>query len=437
MATESRLFMSGRNTEFIGLSAWERLYAALSRGAFAPALAVAYAGGASAAELRARTGRLPAAGRGAIWLHGASAGEMAAALRLIAVLRQHGYRFPAVLTAANRAGVDYVLRVAAPDTFAALVPWDVPRWIRRAFDLWQPAALFLIETELWPRLVFEAHRRGRPVLALSARIYPGDMPRYRAIRSLIAPTIRRLSRILAQNETERARFITLGADAQRCVAAGNLKALPEIAQNGASVLRDALGLAPAQPLVVFGSVHNAELPLVFDAIAAVRTQQVRFVVAPRHRRDASVALRQASARGLAAVLRSRLPPGQGWRGVLVLDTMGELRNFYAIATLAVIGGGFGKFGGHNPFEALHSGVPVLFGAHFAHFEHEARRLMAVTPEAVVSSPEQLAARLRSWLQDEGLRNSVLALQRRTLPDAAAVTRRYLDELGPFLTADHA
>ena len=226
--------MSAHSIEAVRLSALERIYAAFSRCVFGPALAVAYASGASADELRARVGRLPASVARPIWLHGASAGEMAGAARLVTVLREHGYCVPAIFTAANRAGVAYVSRLAAPDTVAALAPWDVPGWVRSAFDLWQPAALFLIETELWPLLVFEAHRRGVPVLALSGRIYPRDMPRYRAIRGFIAPTLRRLSRVLAQNETERDRFVALGAAADRCVAAGNLKCLQERAGSDAA-----------------------------------------------------------------------------------------------------------------------------------------------------------------------------------------------------------
>ena len=105
---------------------------------------------------------------------------------------------------------------------AALAPWDVAAWVNRAFDRWRPAALFLIETELWPRLVFEAYRRQVPVVALSARIYPRDLPRYRAIRGFIAPTLQRLSRVLAQNEIERERFIALGADVRRVRRRGNL-----------------------------------------------------------------------------------------------------------------------------------------------------------------------------------------------------------------------
>jgi 3-deoxy-D-manno-octulosonic-acid transferase len=205
--------------------------------------------------LRARRGWLPPAAGPTVWLHGASAGEMAAGARLVSALHRHGYRFQEVFTAANRAGVEYISRWGAPGTVAALAPWDVPAWVGRAFDLWQPAALLLIETELWPRLVFEAHRRAVPALVLSGRIYPKDVARYRAIRGFMAPTIDRLSRILAQDEVERGRFLALGADASRCTVAGNLKHLEEPAAAAPADLRRELRLHPAQPLIAFGSVH--------------------------------------------------------------------------------------------------------------------------------------------------------------------------------------
>ena len=428
--------MSAPGTHSVRLSGLERIYAALSPYVFGPSLAAAYVSGASAAELRARVGRMPRAAGGSVWLHGASAGEMAGAARLVTALRNHRHDFPAIFTATNRAGVAYISKLAAPATTAALAPWDVPSWVSRAFDCWQPTALFLIETELWPLLVFEAHRRGVPVLSLSARIYPRDMPRYQAIKSFIAPTLRRLRRILVQNEVERDRFVALGADGSRCVVAGNLKHLAPASAGDPARLRAELGIAPAERLLVLGSVHRQEIQLSFEAIAALQREDLRFIVAPRHLSSVPGIIREAAAQGLSVALRSRVRRGEPWR-LLVLDTMGELRDFYAIASMAVIGGGFGKFGGHNPLEALEAGAPVLFGVHFDHFEHEARSLVAVTPEAMVSSPEQLAARARSWLHDEDRRRRILSLQRLTLPDAAVVTRRYLDELSPYLTAAHA
>ncbi len=419
------------------LSPLERIYAALSPLVFGAPLLASYLGGATAEELHARMGRMPPAVGRTVWLHGASAGEMAAAARLVTALHEHGYRFQAVFTAANRAGVAYISRWSAPDTaVTALAPWDVPAWVSRAFDLWQPVALFLIETELWPRLVFEAHRRSVPVLSLSARIYPRDMPRYRAIRGFIAPTLCRITRILAQDEVERDRFIALGAPPTRCVVAGNLKHLQESTVHDPEHLRRELGLRPADRVIVFGSVHHGEIPLIFKAIAALDAAGARFVIAPRHLSAAQTIAREAATHGLQAAWRSHGQPRNGWR-ILILDTMGELRDFYSTASIAVVCGGFGKFGGHNPHEALQAGAPVLFGPHFEHFEHEARALAEITPEARVSSPRQIGQRLSEWLNDEHSRQCAVSLQRLTLPDAAAVTRRYLDELSPYLVAAHA
>lgn len=418
------------------LSPLERIYAALSPLVFGSALLAFYLGGATIEELRARLGRMPPAAGRTVWLHGASAGEMAAAVRLVSTLREHGYRFQAVFTAANRAGAAYISRQAAPHAVTALAPWDVPAWVSRAFDRWQPAALFLIETELWPRLVFEAHRRSIPVISLSARIYPKDLPRYRAIRGFMAPTLRRITRILAQNEVERDRFIALGADAVRCVVAGNLKSLQESTAYDPGHLRRELALQPTDPVIVFGSVHHGEIPLVFEAIKALNAPDTRFVIAPRHLSAAPTIAREAATLGLRAAWRSRGQPGNGWQ-ILILDTMGELRHFYSMALIAVVCGGFGRFGGHNPHEALQAGAPVLFGPHFEHFEHEARALAEITPEARVSSPRQIAQRLVEWLDDQHFRQRIVSLQRRTLPDAADVAKRYLNELSPYLVAAHA
>jgi 3-deoxy-D-manno-octulosonic-acid transferase len=428
--------MPARITGALQLSPLERIYAAFAPSVFGTALLASWLGGASSHELRARMGWLPPAKGSTLWLHGASAGEMAAAARLVTTLHEHGHRFEAVFSCANRAGVAYISRWCAPETMAAMAPWDVPAWVSRAFDLWRPAALLLIETELWPRLVFEAHRRAVPVLALSARIYPRDLPRYRAIRGFMAPTMRRLTRVLAQNEVERDRFIALGAAAARCVAAGNLKHLAEHAVSDAEDLRRQLGLEPDERVIVFGSVHRSEIPLVMRAVAALDRADVRFVIAPRHLASTRLIARNAAAHGLQAACRSSGPPGEGWR-ILILDTIGELKDFYAIASVAVVCGGFEKFGGHNPYEALQAGAPVLFGPHFEHFEDEARALAEMTPEARVSTAQQVAARMGEWLRDEHSRRRAVTLQRATLPDAAAVTRRYLDELSPYLVAAHA
>ncbi len=418
----------------IRLTAGDHLYAVAARVAFPLVWLGARLLGVSREHLRWRLGELPEAPCPLVWFHGASAGEMVAATRLAAVLQQHGFQFTAAYTAANGAGVEFVSHRGAPGTHAALVPWDHPRWVRRAFDRWQPAALFLVETELWPHLMLEACRRNIPVVCVSARMYPRDVARYRLIRGYMRRVLGRVALVVAQNETEQARFLALGADAQRCLVGGNLKHLaPPAARPCDAHARNAFGLHDGDRVVVFGSVHADEIDLVFDAIERLRSDSLRLVIAPRHRSAWSIIARQAQQRNWRLDWWSAGPPRRDWQ-VLVLDRMGELGRAYGVARVGVVGGGFRPHGGHNLLEPVLAGTPVIFGAHCDHFAHDARALALATPSARVTDAAQLGARLAEWLGDETRRRAIYARQRQVLPDGAALAERYIAALSPVLAA---
>jgi 3-deoxy-D-manno-octulosonic-acid transferase len=377
-------------------------------------------------------GHLPAARQPLLWFHGASAGELSAAAQLVALLRGSGYRFAAGYTATNRAGVELAERVAAGDDVVSLAPWDTPCWVSRALDCWQPRALFLVETELWPGLIGESWRRGLPVFAVSARVYPRDAPRYRALSPLLRPTLARVTAALAQSEAERRRLVDIGFAATRCMVAGNLKYLvPATGAPAAAPLARTLGGREEGPLVVCGSIHGDEMSTLLAALARVGRADLRIIIAPRHASDATAAHRAAGRYGWPLWRRSCGPPPPDWR-LLLLDTVGELRAAYAMASVAVVGGGFEMHGGHNLFEPVLAGAPVIFGPHVGHFADEARALTGATADACVAGSAALAARLRQWLGDDAVRRDVLARQRRVVPDGATIARQYLAALSPWL-----
>jgi 3-deoxy-D-manno-octulosonic-acid transferase len=363
----------------------DRAYDAVASAAFPLLWLAAWCVGTSRRVLRERTGALPAAERPLFWFHGASAGEMGAAAHLAATLRANGYCFTAAYTAANDAGVEFISQVVGPGSVVAYAPGDAPRWVARAYDAWKPRAVFLIETELWPGLIRAAWHRSIPIFSVSARVYARDVARYRLIRSLTVPMLRRLTAILAQNEVERARFVALGADPHRCVASGNLKHIGRDAQRHADpTLRDELGLRRDEPVIVFGTMHRDEIRTVFAVLDQLRLDNLRAIIAPRHRSGIGCIARESHRRHWRLSRRTG-PAAPDWQ-ILVLDRMGELPRVYGWATVAVVGGGLGRHGGHNPFEPVMAGTPVLFGAHFEHFEQEALALAAATPAGCPARP---------------------------------------------------
>jgi 3-deoxy-D-manno-octulosonic-acid transferase len=283
-------------------------------------------------------------------------------------------------------------------------------------------------------LVFEAYQRSIPVFSVSARIYPRDVSRYNAIKSFMAPTFRRLTKILTQDETERERFLQLGAPEEACLSAGNLKymqATPLCAEGNS--LAAEIGLSKEDRVVIVGSIHQSEVSEVLAMLHRLRIKSLRLIVAPRHLSTADFVFRKAEALGWKVRRRSEGALSRNWQ-VMLLDTIGELGRFYSVASCAVVGGGFGRFGGHNPFEPVMAGTPVLFGPHFDNFGAEIRALKAVTPEAQVATTDQLEVVLTKWLSDEALRQMVLSLQHSVIPDGVGIAKRYLDALAPWLSA---
>jgi len=196
-------------------------------------------------------------------------------------------------------------------------------------------------------------------------------------------------------------------------------------------LRAKLGLRAEDPTVVFGSVHDDEVPGIFQACDLLKDGKVRLIIAPRHRSGVAPVIREAMARGWRINKRSEGVQGDDWR-VLVLDTMGELRDCYSFACVAVVGGGFKKHGGHNPLEPVIQGAPVIFGPYLDHFEFEAQALIAAAEESRAHNSIQLGQRLNECISDQARRSRILELQRSVLPDGEAIAERYLRELSPWL-----
>ncbi|MEA2625842.1 MAG: 3-deoxy-D-manno-octulosonic-acid transferase [Candidatus Binatota bacterium] len=405
----------------------ETIYRALSPAVFTALWVSARLAGGRDEDLACRRGMLPAAGAPLVWLHGASAGELAAATELVRVLRSRGYDFVAGYTAANAAGKELAARRLEPGDRVALAPWDRRPWVDRALDRWRPAALLLIETELWPVLIERASARGIPVVLASARIYPRDTRAYRLVRGLVGRMLRRTAAILAQDDVERQRFLALGAAPEICVAAGNLKHLAGSPPEGAALAED-LGVDAAEAVVVFGSLHFDEIASVLPAIERSLAGGARAIVAPRDGRTSAAILGAARRRGWTAHRRSAIEPG--WR-LLVLDTIGELAATYALARVAVVCGGFAGHGGHNLREAVAAGAPVAFGSRFEHFAADAAALSAAAPGACTDGGTSLAAVVAEWLRDGALRDRVLEAQRSALDDCGTVAERYLTALAPW------
>ncbi|MBV8852993.1 MAG: 3-deoxy-D-manno-octulosonic acid transferase, partial [Sinobacteraceae bacterium] len=279
--------------------------------------------------------------------------------------------------------------------------------VRRFFRRVRPRLAVIFETELWPNLYHECGRQRVPLVLASARISTRSVARYRKLGSLFRAVLARGAIIAAQGAEDAERFRSLGADPERTHVTGNLKfdvAVPAAVGAQAARLREQYVLG--RPAWVAGSTHTGEDEQVLEAHRIVRATHPRalLILAPRHpARFAEVADRLQRS-GVSFVRRSHVTddvPHQGMAGaeVLLLDSLGELLDFYAAADVAFVGGSLVPIGGHNLLEPAALGLPVLTGPYNSNSAEITRLLTEQGAAQIVRDSRQLGERVAALLSD--------------------------------------
>jgi len=388
-------------------------------------------------SFRERMGGAAVAPPGApsLWIHAVSVGEVLTARILVAPLRA---RFPAhrifvsTTTVTGRAVAERSVAGADGLFFA---PFDWPTPVRKTLDRVRPALLVLVETEIWPNLIHEAHRRGVRVAVVNGRISPRSFVRYRAVRGLLGRVLAEVDLFLMQSAPHAERARQIGAPAGRIRALGNLK---YDALGDAQAPAELAGLlghgADGRPLWVAGSTVAGEEAMVLAAFREVRSRvpQARLLIAPRHPERFAEVAALVEAAGFRAERRSALGPA-GWEGdVLVLDTLGELARVYSLASVVFVGGSLMPSGGHNILEAAATGKPVVVGPHMENFQEIADEFQAEGALSVVVSAEELAREVAGLLADPARRAALGGAARAIVDRNRGALARTVDALAELL-----
>jgi 3-deoxy-D-manno-octulosonic-acid transferase len=391
-------------------------------------------------RLRARLGYgvSPVAGGPTVWVHAVSVGEVMAAAPLVERLRRTRPEVAVVLTTVTDTGASVAReRLAAVGVTHRYFPLDLPGAARRVIRALDPSLFVAIETELWPNTLRQLHRRGVPVMIANGRLSDRSYRRYRWVRPLLGRVLEGVRVFAMQSEEDARRVMALGAPPARVFVTGNLKheSLPDPA-GSVELWRRLLGLTPDGRVWVAGSTHRGEDEAVLEAHAvALRVEpELTLILAPRHPERVPEVVGLVRARGWPAVRRSTLPratgegPSDGGRPVIVLDTVGELAQLYAVADVVFMGGSLVGVGGHNMLEPALRRKPILVGPHTENFREIAALLVEAGGAVVVADGRQLGAELGRLLADPARRAAMGAAAARVAASRQGAVQATLELL---------
>lgn len=329
----------------------------------------------------------------AIWVHGASLGELTSARPLIERLAQD---HALIVTANSLTGRDMVRGWGLP---ARLAPFDAPGPLRRFLDAARPRLALTIENELWPGRSAELARRGIAQIVIGARMSERSARSWQRLPWLIGPMLGRISGLSAQDPGSEARLLTLGLHPDALLPRMNLKLLGPVA----------ITPPPDSPerdrTILAASTHEGEDATVLDAyLRLLETRpDLRLILAPRHpdRGDAIAAL--ITARGLDFARRSQ---GAGDAQLLLADSLGEMARWYDAAGICFVGGSLVDKGGHTPWEPAAHRCAILHGPHVSNAATDYAALDAAggaIPVEASDLADRIAAQLDGAARETGRR----------------------------------
>ena len=362
-----------------------------------------------------------------IWLHAVSVGEVRIALKLAKQIRASEGDQHFVLTTTTTTGFAFANRNAADWIDVMYSPLDFWPVMRRAFEAIKPRKILLVEAEVWPNMVAEAEARKIPIALVNARLSPRSEKRFRMFRRFVAPIFRLLDLVCVQNPDDVDRWNALGVDRAKIKQVGSIKFDPEDMHIDPKLARGILaGFGVENRTVIFGgSTHSGEEKILGEVFRALRRDFVDLllVLAPRHTERTAEVQGELKEMGFQVALRSQPAAVDPFLNCLLIDTTGELPNWYTAATLVFVGKSLLARGGQNPAEAILAGKPVLFGPHMENFAALASSLVGQGGAVQVNSATDLRRAMAHLLANPEEREKMVANARQVLETHRGATAR--------------
>ena len=365
---------------------------------------------------------------GTIWVHAVSVGEVNAAAPLINKLLALRPATRLLVTSITPTGSARIRALWGDRVEHVYLPYDLPGAVSRFLRHYRPRVALVLETELWPNLMFGCREHGVPAWIVNARLSERSLRGYRLLRPLLRRALRSLRGVLAQSAGDAARFIDLGADPATTRDVGNLKfdiAPVEGADAFADGFRARIG---ERPVWIAASTHADEEAAVIAIHRRLRERwpDLLLLWGARHPERFRAVAQHSVEAGWRVATRQLTQWPDRQDAVFVIDTLGELVPFYGCADVAFVGGSLQDIGGHNLLEPASAGTAVVTGPHLHNFLDIAARMRGAGALRVGKDATEVGDHIAGLLEDDVARKRMTVAGQALVEEGRGALNRTLD-----------
>jgi len=362
-----------------------------------------------------------------IWFHAVSLGEVISSQSLVnKILKKDNI----ILSVSTPTGLREARKIYQNKLQIVYAPWDFEVFVNRFLNHFNPKALILFETEIWPFFINSSNKRNLPIILSNARLSKSSFKRYKSLKFFIKNILSVFSIILVQSKKHALRFEAIGANKEVIHEVGSVK-FDSVIQDDKPQLVNNM----ETDFILATSTHEGEDEIIIDSFIELRKELacIKMIIVPRHPERSKSISDILSKNKIKNEIYEDLPKAFNENEVIVIRQTGLLNELYQMAKISFIGGSLkSKYGGHNIIEAASNMCPFIVGPYMRNFE-DILDLFAYEDACIkLNHSDELSLAFKELLDNDSLRKDMIKKALKVINENKGSTKKQFEYIQNIL-----
>ena len=302
-----------------------------------------------------------------IWIHGASVGEILSIIPIVMKFEEDKKIKRILITSSTTSSSDILSKFKFKKAVHQFYPFDLNFLTKHFINHWKPKLAIFVDSEIWPNMFNNLHKKNIPLILLNARITKKSFNRWKVFPNFSKKIFEKITLALPQNMESKKYLKLLGTKNIKLV--GNLKFFGGVQKDNAKNL---ILKKKFLKKIIFcaASTHRGEELFVGRVHKELKSEikNLITIIIPRHINRKKEILDELNNIGLNSQLHTSAKKLRKDTDIYIVDTYGETKKFYSLSKLTFLGGSLIPHGGQNPLESAREGNYILYGPHIENFK---------------------------------------------------------------------
>ena len=325
-----------------------------------------------------------------LWFHGSSVGELMSVLPVLSKYDKENSFDQILVTSSTLSSSKILQKYNFKKVVHQFFPIDHVFFSNFFLNYWRPDSAIFLESEVWPSIYRSIKERSIPLILLNARITKKTFERWIKLKGFSLKVFKQISFAYPQNKETIKYLRKLGVKGIEYI--GNLKYFEDKRIVQKKFDNDIKKKFKKYKICIAASTHASEEIFAGQThiLLKKRHKNLITIIIPRHVHRVNEINNELKKLNLNTTYHSAKEKNLKDVDIYIVNTFGESKRFYKIATTVFLGGSLIKKGGQNPLEPARYGAKILHGPNIDNFKEVYAFLKSLKVSTEIKTAKQFA-----------------------------------------------